>query len=143
MASRLFESFLAAGRRDDEAVDPVAVRRITPFVRPLINPDELPPDYLALLSLTFGVAGLMLKVHTYVDYSSNSLRSIILVAFALMAHEMPNGYYCCNCGRLGEPPTLLWPRCCTLHTNTLANFQRVVLHAWGACFLCHGRELER
>lgn len=44
------------------AEDPVAVRRITPFVRPLINPDQLPPDYPALLSLTFGVAGLMLKV---------------------------------------------------------------------------------
>lgn len=53
-------------RREDEAVDPnpVAVRRITPFVRPAINPDQLPPDYLALLSLTFGVAGLMLKVRT-------------------------------------------------------------------------------
>eukprot|EP00903_Cladosiphon_okamuranus_P005328 g5326.t1 len=56
------------GKRQDE-VDPVAVRRITPFVRPAINPDQLPPDYMALLSLTFGVAGLMLK-STWASWAS-------------------------------------------------------------------------
>lgn len=45
--------------------DPVAVQRITPFVRPYVSPDQLPPDYLALSSLTFGVVGLMLKVRYY------------------------------------------------------------------------------
>ncbi|CAN0500106.1 unnamed protein product [Ectocarpus sp. 12 AP-2014] len=50
-------------------VDPVAVKRITPFVRPPINPEQLPPDYLALLSLTFGVAGLMLK-STWASWAS-------------------------------------------------------------------------
>lgn len=53
---------MGTGPEVARAEDPVAVRRITPFVRPLINPDQLPPDYPALLSLTFGVAGLMLKV---------------------------------------------------------------------------------
>lgn len=48
--------------RGEPRVDPVAVKRITPFVRPHMDPDQLPPDYLALLSLTFGVVGLMLKV---------------------------------------------------------------------------------
>lgn len=44
-------------------VDPVAVKRITPFVRPRIDPENMPPDYLALLSLVIGVTGLMTKVN--------------------------------------------------------------------------------
>lgn len=47
---------------NERRIDPVAVKRITPFIRPYVSPDQLPPDYLALLSLTFGVVGLMLKV---------------------------------------------------------------------------------
>lgn len=64
---------VTVGKREDEgvAVDLVALRRITPFARPAINPDQLPPDYLALLSLTFGVAGLMLKVQQYISVASN------------------------------------------------------------------------
>lgn len=46
----------------ESRVDPLAVKRITPFVRPHVDADQLPPDYLALLSLTFGVIGLMVKV---------------------------------------------------------------------------------
>ena len=29
---------------------------------PPINPEDLPPDYMALLSLLFGLAGLLMKV---------------------------------------------------------------------------------
>lgn len=47
--------------RTGPPVDPVAVKRITPFVRPQLDPEKLPPDYLALLSLCFGVVGLMAK----------------------------------------------------------------------------------
>lgn len=50
------------GPRGEARVDPAAVKRITPFVRPRMDPDQLPPDYFALLSLTFGVVGLMVKV---------------------------------------------------------------------------------
>ncbi|CAM9267459.1 unnamed protein product [Ascophyllum nodosum] len=42
-------------------IDPLAVKRITPFVRPRVDPENMPPDYLALLSLVVGVAGLMVK----------------------------------------------------------------------------------
>lgn len=83
LCSVSFTLNLAERKREDEAVDPVAVRRITPFVRPLINPDQLPPDYLALLSLTFGVAGLMLKVHM----TSKCIRSTRLMAVTLW-HSM-------------------------------------------------------
>lgn len=48
--------------RDEPPVDPVAVRRITPFVRPPLEPEQVAPDYFALLSLCFGVLGLMAKV---------------------------------------------------------------------------------
>lgn len=45
-----------------ESVDQAAVKRIMPFVRPQLDPEQLPPDYLALLSLCCGVLGLMFKV---------------------------------------------------------------------------------
>lgn len=48
--------------RDEPPVDPVAVKRITPFVRPPLEPEQVAPDYFALLSLCFGVLGLMAKV---------------------------------------------------------------------------------
>lgn len=51
--------------REGERVDPVAVRRITPFVRPQINPDQLPPDYL---------------VRSVGTYTSISLGGLCLVA---------------------------------------------------------------
>lgn len=49
----------------ERRADPVAVKRITPFIRQYVNPDQLPPDYLAITSLTVGVFGLMLKVRYY------------------------------------------------------------------------------
>lgn len=67
-------------------IDPLAVKRVTPFVRPPINPDQLPPDYRALLSLAFGVAGLMLKVHrednAYVLCSYASLGCVLGFAWS-------------------------------------------------------------
>lgn len=54
-----------ADRVSERRPDPVAVERITPFIRPYVSPDQLPPDYMALLALTFAVVGLMLKVRYY------------------------------------------------------------------------------
>lgn len=49
-------------QKRDPPVDQVAVKRITPFVNPQLDPEQLPPDYLSLLSLSCGVVGLMAKV---------------------------------------------------------------------------------
>uniref|UniRef100_A0A7S2Y0W3 Protein Asterix n=1 Tax=Fibrocapsa japonica TaxID=94617 RepID=A0A7S2Y0W3_9STRA len=38
--------------------NPNMIRR---FYREKLDPDQLPPDYIALLSLVFGIMGLMLK----------------------------------------------------------------------------------
>lgn len=51
-------------QQKDAPVDQEAVKRITPFVNPQVDPEQLPPDHLSLLSLCCGVVGLMAKVRS-------------------------------------------------------------------------------
>lgn len=81
-------------------VDPVAVKRITPFVRPRIDPENMPPDYLALLSLVVGVTGLMTKVNQdniQFKYTSNHHTRVALLPRPVPRKALNLPTVCCVC----------------------------------------------
>ena len=41
--------------------DPRRPKRARPYTPPKVDPDDAPPDYASLLSLLFGIIGLMLR----------------------------------------------------------------------------------
>lgn len=45
-----------------DKADPRMPSAARPYVAPLINPNDLPPDYSSLLAIIFGIAGVMLRV---------------------------------------------------------------------------------
>ena len=54
-------SSIAKASMGDKA-DPRMPSAARPYVAPLINPNDLPPDYSSLLAIIFGIAGVMLRV---------------------------------------------------------------------------------
>ncbi len=91
--------------REEERVDPVAVRRITPFVRPQINPDQLPPDYLVSTEGT-SVGGLCL-VASYIC-------SLVLVVlgFTLKVYPVTKRPVLIDPLKCGRLPWYIPEQCC-------------------------------
>mmetsp|Transcript_24491 Transcript_24491/g.48661 ORF Transcript_24491/g.48661 Transcript_24491/m.48661 type:complete len:99 (-) Transcript_24491:51-347(-) len=46
-------------------VDPRRPQAVKPYMKEQIDPDQLPPDFYALLALIFGVIGLMMRQKMY------------------------------------------------------------------------------
>lgn len=45
-----------------DRADPRMPSAAKPYVVPLVNPNDLPPDYSSLLAIIFGIAGVMMRV---------------------------------------------------------------------------------
>merc|ERR1712072_141028 len=61
MGGRTLEGGCAMGKRDIDE-DPRRMDQVKKYQPHKFSPDELPPDYMALLSLVLGIAGLMMKM---------------------------------------------------------------------------------
>lgn len=97
---------------------PSAVRH---YVPPIVNPNDLPPDYSSLAAIIFGILGVMLKVRLieHLQVETNFLRSDVSLSCCLQPRES-------FCNNLYKEGSVLEMQCCRLALNLRDRLMKLI-----------------